>query len=138
MSTTKINKALARTGKTPFTTTISTRNFELVADESEIEGGAGKGPKPHDMLLAALVSCTSITVKMYAMRKEWPLEEVHADAIMERTVDSGIQTTSVVQYVAFGGKLSQEQIARLLEIAGRCPVHKTLSPAMKIETRLKL
>lgn len=138
MDATKINKVTAILDSVPFTTRVNAGSHIVIADEPEDKGGAAKGPKPHDLLLAALTSCTCITVKMYAMRKEWPLEAVHADAIMERNVDSGVQTTTIVQYVAFGGKLNQEQIARLLEISGRCPVHKTLSAAIKIETRLKL
>ena len=76
------------------------------------------------------------TVRMYADRKGWDLKNITADLQMERTVENGVQHTSIIQYLKFDGDLSLEQKERLLYISGKCPVHKTLSLSMQIDNRL--
>ena len=132
----KINEVNALLAEIPYTTTIQIGKHTIVVDEPVENGGAGKGPKAHDLLLSALVSCTCVTVSMYATRKGWKVKEIKVDAKMTRTVESGIQTTKVVQKISFVGSLDEDQTQRLVEIAGRCPVHKTLSPAMEIVMEL--
>jgi putative redox protein len=104
----------------------------LVADELKDDFGDDTGPGPHELLLAALGSCTSMTVKLYADRKEWPLEAVHV-ILSGRHEDSGFLIDRRLQ---LAGALSDEQKARLLEIADRCPVAKTLKGTIQIATVL--
>lgn len=132
----KKNSATASLSAAPYATQIRTGGHELVADEPVDHGGLNKGPRPHDYILAALSSCTCITVRMYADRKGWDLQNVTADLQMERTVENGVQNTTIVQHLQFDGDLSMEQKERLLYISGKCPVHKTLSLSMQIENRL--
>lgn len=132
MSADKVNRVNASIGKIPFTTRIKAGNHEFFTDEPESEGGAGKGPKCHDLLLASLASCICITLKMYAQTKGWKLDGVEADAAMNRQIIDGVQVTEVTMKLMISGELDEDQRKRMLFIAGKCPVHKTLAPAMKI------
>jgi putative redox protein len=133
----KVNKVSAETGTTPYITQIKVRDLEFTSDEPVEDGGANKGPRPHELLLSALAACTCITVRMYANRKGWDLVNVRSDAELTRVTESGEQTASAVQWMTFEGNLDDEQIERLMVIAGKCPVHKTLSRSMNIEIKLK-
>ncbi|MEZ0227258.1 MAG: OsmC family protein [Planctomycetota bacterium] len=104
----------------------------LVGDEGPSLGGVDAGPAPYEYLCTALGCCTTITLQMYAKRKQWPLEGVtvtvrHAKVNNDDTME---------REVKLAGKLDDEQRARLLDVANKCPVHKTLSPAIKVTTRL--
>jgi putative redox protein len=117
----------------------------LRSDEPASMGGTDTGPTPYDLLLAALGSCTSMTVAMYARRKGWPLEHVtvhlrhsrvHAeDCAACETQDARL--TVIDREIAFDGPLDNEQRARLVAIANRCPVHLTLTSKIEIRTTLR-
>lgn len=117
----------------------------LAADEPTVAGGRDSGPNPYDLLLASLGSCTSMTVALYARRKQWPLDgvtvrlrhqKIHAaDCADCETREGKIDRIEVD--VELAGALTEEQRARLLEIAGRCPVHRTLTSEIDIRTRLR-
>jgi putative redox protein len=125
---------------------ITAGDHRLVSDEPEAAGGTGIGPGPYDLLLAALGSCTSMTIGIYARRKQWPLETVHvrlrhakvyaADAA-ECADDKRARLDRIERDIELRGALDDEQRARLLEIADRCPLHLTLTTSdIDIQTRL--
>jgi putative redox protein len=125
-----------------FAQDIAIGQHRLAADEPLSVGGTDTGPNPYDLLLAALGSCTSMTVAMYARRKQWPLEsvtvrlshsKVHA-ADCEASETKVGMLDRIHRDVEFSGPLSEEQRARLLDIATKCPVHRTLESEIVIET----
>ena len=136
-------EVIVRGGATAFAQEIIVGPHRLAADEPIAVGGGDAGPCPYDLLLASLGSCTSMTVALYARRKGWPLEAVtvrlrhdriHAeDCERCETRDGTIDRIDVV--VELAGSLSDAQRARLLEIAERCPVHRTLTNEVDIRTR---
>jgi putative redox protein len=103
----------------------------LRADEPVEDGGTDTGPKPHELLLAAAAACTAMTIRLYAGRKGWDVGQVAVRAT-GGTVDG---TFRIRESVTFGGDLPAEQRARLLEIAGRCPVHRTLARPVDVQIR---
>lgn len=111
------------------------RQFTLVLDEPSTSGGTDAGPEPPEMLLSALGACAAITAKMYAARKGWNLEsvDVSVDMIKFKAIDYPAYQGSADfvhefrQMITFKGDLTQEQKERLLEIAGKCPIHRILT-----------
>ncbi|MFW5641105.1 MAG: alpha/beta fold hydrolase [Thermodesulfobacteriota bacterium] len=139
------HRVVARTGKSGYRTEISASGHDLIADEPKSLGGSDMGPNPYDYLAAGLGACTTMTLRMYADRKEWPLDEivarlkhqkVHADACEDCETKSG-KLDEIDREIEVIGDLSEEQRKRLLEIADKCPVHRTLHSEIKIRTRIK-
>ena len=125
---------------------ISDGRHELASDESVADGGEDGGPSPYELLLASLGACMAITMEMYARRKEWPLESVALELSHEKLLAQDCEACTPAEIEAAGprgridiirteitlcGDLSAEQVARLHEIAGRCPVHRTLEGSPK-------
>ena len=133
-----------RIGRNPYHTDISAGPHTLVADEPEGLGGTDHGADPYGLLLASIGACKAITVRMYADRKQWPLEDlelelshdrVHANDCDDCDAEDGM--VSVIECtITARGDLSDEQRARLIEIADKCPVHKTITGANHIRTTL--
>jgi putative redox protein len=127
-----------------FAQTVTVGAHRLAADEPLAAGGTDTGPSPYDYLLIALGSCTSMTVRLYARRKGWPLERVavrlrHSKVHVEdcaRCEEGGARLDHIDRELELTGPLDDEQRARLLAIAERCPVHRTLVSEVVIETRL--
>jgi putative redox protein len=112
-----------------------------ICDEPAERGGAGLGPGTYELLLGALGSCTAITLLMYARRHEWDLASVSINISFRREEseadDKNLRREIIESEIELIGDLSEEQRERLLEIAGRCPVHRTLSSPPTIIDRLK-
>ena len=127
-----------------YSQTISAGPHLFRGDEPVDAGGSDTGPNPYELLLAALGSCASITVRMYADRKQWPLEGVHIElsygaphADDSAACDTETRMiTGIEMEVSFVGDLSEQQRQRLLEIANRCPVHRTLTSRIQIRGTL--
>ena len=114
-----------------FAQDIAVAGHHLRADEEVEKGGEDTGAAPHELLLAALGSCTAMTLKVYAERKGWPLRDVHV-TLNGSNVDGKF---IISRQLTIEGDLDAEQRQRLTEIADKCPVHKTLTGDIAIETR---
>ena len=135
-------RVCVNSGQLRFVQEISVGPHAFQADESSEYGGKDAGPNPHELLLAALGSCASTTVQMYAERKQWRVDAVQVGLSYVTTPpDSGATINSEVvdsieMVISFSGDLSNAQRARLLEISERCPVHRILVSQVKIHTKL--
>jgi putative redox protein len=135
---------VARTLSNGFRTDIRSGRHALVADEPLSVGGSNLGPSPYDFLSAALAACTSMTLQMYARHKKLPLEsatvsvvhdKVHAEDCEDCESGAG-KIDEFRRSIALVGELTDEQRARMLEIADRCPVHRTLHGETKVRSKL--
>jgi putative redox protein len=133
MKTISVN---AITKREKYKTIISSETNQLIADEPIADGGTDLGFSPVELLAGALASCTSITLRMYADRKEWNIDEIKVDVQFSR--DTTTNSTSFQRTISYVGNLETAQEERLIAIANACPVHKTLSGTISIETNLKL
>lgn len=133
------------TGAQSYTTDILTGNHRLTADEPTSVGGNDFGPTPYDLLSAALGACTSMTLRMYADRKKWDLKGVkvhinhnkmHAQDCADCETEKG-KIDEFVRSIELEGNLDDTQRKRLMEIADKCPVHRTLHSEVKVRTELK-
>jgi putative redox protein len=109
---------------------IEVSGHRIHSDEEVAKGGEDTGATPHELLLAALGSCTAMTLKVYAERKGWPLEDVKVTLNAANSEGGYI----ITRRVAISGQLDAEQRQRLLEIADKCPVHRTLTGEITINT----
>ncbi|SAL49595.1 OsmC family protein [Caballeronia terrestris] len=123
---------IATIGSTDFQVQLDDGMHKWLADEPESLGGRDTGPAPASLLLSSLGACTSITLKMYAKRKDWPLDAVRV--VLSMT--TGAEGTAIDRNIVLSGALTAEQRERLLQIANACPVHKILTGAIRIESRI--
>jgi uncharacterized OsmC-like protein len=142
----EIVKALGRAGiavrtETGLRTEAMTNGFGLILDEPVTVGGSNTGPTPNDLLATALAACTSMTLRLYADRKKWPLQAVMVDVVHRKVHVEDSEATPerldlFERRIEVEGPLDEEQRVRLLQIADRCPVHRTLSSEVRIVTHL--
>ncbi|GHG21293.1 MULTISPECIES: OsmC family protein [Amycolatopsis] len=130
-------------GDGTYTQQVVTATHTLLVDEPVAVGGADAGPNPYELLLASLGSCTAITLRMYADRKGIPLarvtvrlrhDRVHAEDCARCETERGL-LSRISREIQLEGDLDDEQRAKLMLIADKCPVHRTLSSEIVIETR---
>lgn len=143
----KVEKQVAvRLGKTGFTSDVMVRQHSLTADEPESIGGNDFGATPYELVAAGLGACTAMTIQMYARRKKWVVDEVkvHLDHKKDYTQDMSdvadekpIKIDQFNREIILDGDLTSAQKQRLLEIADKCPVHRTLHGKVEINTVLK-
>ncbi len=135
---------VAEAGEGRFAQLVTMGRHRLRADEPVSVGGDDSGPSPYDLLLAGLGACTSMTVRMYAAQKKWPLErvtvdlkhdKVHATDCAECEIKDG-RIDRIERVLTLEGELDEAQRARLLEIANKCPVHRTLHSEVWVPTTL--
>lgn len=135
---------VTETKKGQFTQEVRIGKHILTADEPIINGGNDTGPSPYDFLLAGLGACTSMTLRMYAKLKQFPLEniivtlkheKIHVDDCIG-CEDNKAKIDQIERLITLEGPLSPEQRTRLLEIADKCPVHRTLTSKIIIVTKL--
>lgn len=138
-------QTVAQTGEVSYTTDIITGNHRLTADEPASVGGNDFGPTPYDLLNAALGACTGMTLRMYADRKKWDLKgvkvhldhnKVHAQDCADCETEKG-KVDEITRVIELEGNLDETQRKRLMEIADKCPVHRTLHSEVKVRTTLK-
>jgi len=123
---------IATIGKDHYRTELLASGKTIIADEPEEVGGTDVGPAPGEFLMMALASCTAITMRMYADRKKIPVDKIRVEVTFEKQQFKSVFTRDVY----LEGELSEEDRQKLLEIAEKCPVHKTLMSPIEIETKL--
>ena len=127
-----MRKVISQFGDGPVQQTLTVGDLHFFSDQEISKSGTGTGPSPHEYLGAALAACTSMTLKMYAGRKEMKLDNAIVTVDIERNDD--VETFS--REIQLQGNLSAEEKERLLEIADKCPIHKALAGQIQIKTQL--
>jgi len=128
-----MEKISSHIGTEPYKIAITSPSGNvLIADEPEELGGKNLGFSPNELLASALAACTSATLRMYADRKQWPLEEVKMDVLIDYSKEAG--ETTITRHITLIGQLDDAQRERLLAVANACPVHKILTHPIEINT----
>ncbi len=138
-------EALAVSDHQGFRTELNAASHRLIADEPVGLGGTDQGPSPYGLLSAALASCTAMTLHMYAKAKKWPLQEIrvlvrhnkaHEKDCEECETNPHAMVDRLERSIRIEGDLSDDIRARLLQIADKCPLHRTLQASVRVETTL--
>jgi putative redox protein len=128
---------VSENGLGPYQQTVRIGKHTLVADEPISMGGNDAGPEPFDFLLASLGACTAITLRMYAERKQLPLTGVRVELLHEKVAsEKHGKVDRIVRTIILDGGLTPEQRTRLLAIANKCPIYRTLQSDLRIDSSL--
>lgn len=122
----------ATIGSIAYSTTINYQTGSFISDEPIESGGQNLGPSPMHLMASSLASCTAITLKMYCDRHQWLFEDIQVNVALE-FVESNVK---FIRSIVFNGIISDEYLNRLLNIANKCPVHKLLSGAIEINSKI--
>jgi len=128
---TKINAYVEETGESTYAVNITVSGHTLKGDEPVASGGGNLGPSPYDMLLAALGECTAMTLRWYAKQQNWPLEKVEVKLTYQKVDKVDIFEKQVIVH---GDTLTPEQHKKLVDVAAKCPVQRTLESDIVIRT----
>lgn len=131
MSANKITAHIAETGESDFAVSIDVSGHSIKGDEPEDAGGKDLGPAPYDLLTAALGECTAMTVRWYALREKWPLDKVEVKLTFQKIDKVGVFEKQIIVH---GDQLSDKQRQKLIEVAAKCPVQRTLEGKVEIRT----
>ncbi len=132
MSADKIITAqIDETGQSNYAVRIDVSGHEIMGDEPEDFGGKNLGPAPYDLLTAALGECTAMTVRWYALQQKWPLEKVEVKLTFQKIDKVGVFEKHITIH---GDDLTDEQRQKLIEVAAKCPVQRTLEGKMEVRT----
>ena len=129
-------RAVARRESGRLVQEVTIREHELTADEPKDQGGDDEGPSPQELLAASLASCTAITMEMYAQRKGWDVGDMSVEVDYEPAQRGS--PTRFEMVVKMPKELPEEQRQRLMQIAAKCPVHRTLEGEVMFEERVEL
>lgn len=138
MAALRTRATVSETGLSPFAVRIEMGEHEMVGDEPPSVGGGGLGPNPFDLMTAALAECTVMTVRWFAAQQGWPVERVEATVDHAKKVLVGARVpVDVFDKTVFihGPRLTDEQRARLLQVAASCPIQRVLEGAPVISTK---
>jgi putative redox protein len=124
---------IEETGAGKFQVEVSARGWRFLADEPMDVGGLGSGPSPYELVAAGLGACTAMTLRLYAERKGWPLARTRV-AVRHDKLSGQTPTDVFDRRIALEGPLDAEQTARLMDIAEKCPVHRTLEAGARVLT----
>ncbi|MDZ7848368.1 MAG: bifunctional alpha/beta hydrolase/OsmC family protein [Owenweeksia sp.] len=138
-------QVMVRLNDGPFLSEILAGSHHMLADEPAADGGSNLGPTPYEYVASGLGACTAMTIKLYTDRKEWPLEEVKVHLNYdsnyredcENCEDEDLRLGKFERIIELKGDLDDKQQKRILQIANKCPVHKTLTKGVHIESRIK-
>jgi putative redox protein len=131
-------------GKENYKTIMTAGRHELISDEPASVGGQDSGPDPYDYLLMSLGSCTVITLKMYADRKKWSVDDIYVEMLHHKSHaedcrdcdDPKAKIDKIEKEIIIKGDVTEDQLQRLMEISKKCPVHRTLLGDINIETTI--
>ena len=126
-----ITAQVSETGESDFAVSIDVSGHKITGDEPEDAGGKDLGPAPYDLLTAALGECTAMTVRWYALREEWPLDKVEVKLTFQKIDKVGVFEKQVIVH---GDKLTGDQRQKLIDVAAKCPVQRTLEGKVEIRT----
>jgi len=127
----KITAHVSETGESDFAVSIDVSGHTIKGDEPQDAGGKDLGPAPYDLLTAALGECTAMTVRWYALQQKWPLEKVEGTLTFQKIDKVGVFEKQVIVH---GDDLTDDQRKKLVEVAAKCPVQRTLEGKLEIRT----
>jgi len=127
-----LSASVIETGESAYAVDIEVSSYHIKGDEPVSSGGGGLGPAPYDTLLAALGECTAMTVRWYAKQQKWPLDKVEVKLTHRKESKQDV----FIKYIILrGNSLSEDQRKKLIEVAGKCPIQRTLEGTPIIKTQ---